>query len=83
MIGLITPWIPNWLPQQFWTGMRFEDMVSAASKWIKVVREKVKPDLVIGLFHSGTDFTYGGLTEATPNNENASLLVATRCPAST
>lgn len=80
VIGLITPWIPNWLPQQFWTGMRFEDMVSAASKWIKVVREKEKPDLVIGLFHSGTDFTYGGLTEATPNNENASLLVATKVP---
>jgi 2',3'-cyclic-nucleotide 2'-phosphodiesterase/3'-nucleotidase len=78
VIGLVTPWIPNWLPQQFWTGMRFEDMVVSAQKWVTVVREKVKPDLVIGLFHSGTDWTYGGLKENTPNNENASQLVATR-----
>jgi 2',3'-cyclic-nucleotide 2'-phosphodiesterase / 3'-nucleotidase len=78
VIGLITPWIPNWLPRQFWTGMRFEDMVVSAQKWVTVVREKVKPDLVIGLFHSGTDFTYGGLTETTPNNENASQLVAAK-----
>ncbi len=78
VIGLITPWIPNWLPQQFWTGMRFEDMVVSAQKWITVVREKVKPDLVIGLFHSGTDWTYGGMKESTPFNENASQLVAQR-----
>lgn len=80
VIGLITPWIPNWLPQQFWTGMTFEDMVTSAAKWVKVVRDKEKPDLVVGLFHSGTDYTYGGLNENTPNNENGSLLVATRVP---
>jgi 2',3'-cyclic-nucleotide 2'-phosphodiesterase/3'-nucleotidase len=80
VIGLITPWIPNWLPPQFWSGMRFEDMVASAAKWVKVVQEKEKPDLVIGLFHSGTDYTYGGATASTPNNENASELVATRVP---
>jgi len=78
IIGLITPWIPNWLPQQFWTGMKFEDMVTTAQKWVTTVREKEKPDLVIGLFHSGVDFTYGGAKADTPNNENAAELVATR-----
>jgi 2',3'-cyclic-nucleotide 2'-phosphodiesterase/3'-nucleotidase len=78
VIGLITPWIPNWLPQQFWTGMQFEDMMKSAQKWIKTVKDKEKPDLVIGLFHSGVDFTYGGATAETPNNENGSELVATR-----
>ena len=78
VIGLITPWIPNWLPSQFWTGMQFEDMVVSAKKWVKVVQEKEKPDLVVGLFHSGVDFTYGGAKADTPNNENASELVATR-----
>ena len=29
VIGMITPWIPNWLPQQFWTGMSFDDMVKS------------------------------------------------------
>jgi 2',3'-cyclic-nucleotide 2'-phosphodiesterase / 3'-nucleotidase len=78
VIGMITPWIPNWLPSQFWTGMTFEDMVTSAQKWITTVKEKEKPDFIIGLFHSGTDYTYGGATEATPGNENASKLVATK-----
>ncbi len=80
VIGLITPWIPNWLPQQFWTGMKFEDMVESAKKWVAVVREKEKPDLIVGLFHSGVDYTYGGLTADTPANENASELVAALVP---
>ena len=58
IIGMITPWIPNWLPSQFWTGMQFEDMVVSAKKWIKVVQEKEHPDFVVGLFHSGVDFTF-------------------------
>ena len=78
VIGLITPWIPNWLPSQFWTGMQFEDMVVSAKKWIKVVQEKEHPDLIVGLFHSGVDFTYGGANANTPNNENAAELVATQ-----
>jgi 2',3'-cyclic-nucleotide 2'-phosphodiesterase/3'-nucleotidase len=78
IIGLITPWIPNWLPSQFWTGMQFEDMVVSAAKWIKIVQEKEHPDLVVGLFHSGVDFTYGGQNANTPANENAAELVATR-----
>lgn len=78
VIGMITPWIPNWLPQQFWTGMKFEDMVKTAQKWIPIVKEREKPDLIVGLFHAGVDFTYGGAKADTPNNENASELVATR-----
>ena len=80
VIGLITPWIPNWLPSQFWTGMQFEDMVASAKKWIKVVQEKENADVVVGLFHSGVDFTYGGANADTPNNENAAELVASRVP---
>ncbi len=80
VIGLVTPWIPNWLPQQFWTGMQFEDMVVSAKKWVATVKEKEKPDLIVGLFHSGVDFTYGGLKADTPSNENAAELVATRVP---
>jgi len=80
VIGMTTPGIPNWLPQQFWSGMTFEDMVESARKWIKIVKEKEKPDLVIGLFHSGVDFTYAGKTADTPRNENAAQLVAERAP---
>ncbi|NMC67481.1 MAG: bifunctional metallophosphatase/5'-nucleotidase [Spirochaetales bacterium] len=78
ILGLITPKIPSWLPSKFWEGMVFEDMVTSAQKWIKIIKEKEKPDLIVGLFHAGVDYTYGGEKADTPNNENASQLVAER-----
>jgi len=59
IIGLTTPAIPNWLNEYLWSGMQFEEMVSSAKKWIKVVKEQEKADIVIGLFHSGKE---GGIT---------------------
>ncbi len=76
VIGLITPAIPNWLPESLWEGMEFEDMIESAQKWIDIVKQKEAPDLIVGLFHSGIDYTYNRQTEDTYRNENASLLVA-------
>ncbi|MBN1243341.1 MAG: bifunctional metallophosphatase/5'-nucleotidase [Spirochaetales bacterium] len=78
ILGLITPKIPEWLPPQFWTGMEFEDMVDSARKWVKIIQDKEKPDVLIGLFHAGVDYTYGGVTADKIANENASQLVAER-----
>jgi 2',3'-cyclic-nucleotide 2'-phosphodiesterase/3'-nucleotidase len=80
ILGMTTPSIPNWLPEKIWAGMVFEDMVETAEKWIKIIKEKEKPDIMIGLFHSGVDYTYGDRTAQTPKNENASQLVAERVP---
>lgn len=76
VLGLVTPKIPNWLPEKIWEGMQFEDMIETSRKWVKIIREKEKPDLLVGLFHSGVDYTYGGVKADTPKNENASQLVA-------
>ncbi len=78
VLGLITPSIPNWLPEKLWPGMYFEDMIDVASYWMKIIKEKEKPDLIVGLFHSGVDATYGGGSVDEKRNENASLLVAER-----
>lgn len=43
-------------------------------------KEKEKPDIIIGLFHSGVDFTYDNQTAETPRNENAAKLVAEQVP---
>jgi 2',3'-cyclic-nucleotide 2'-phosphodiesterase/3'-nucleotidase len=80
LLGLITPAIPNWLPPQIYSGMVFEDMIESARHWVKIIREKEKPDLLIGMFHAGVDYTYGGQNEDTYKNENASLLVAEKVP---
>lgn len=72
VLGLITPAIPAWLPENLREGIEFEDMVISASKWIEIIREKDKPDFIVGLFHSGLDST----TTTGKWRENASMLVA-------
>jgi 2',3'-cyclic-nucleotide 2'-phosphodiesterase/3'-nucleotidase len=80
VLGLITPSIPNWLPENLWSGMYFEDMVESARYWVKTIKDVEKPDLLIGLFHSGLDASYGGANPLLRFNENASLLVAKEVP---
>lgn len=78
VLGMITPAISNWLPRNIWSGMEFQDMIECAQKWAKIIKEKEKPDLMIGLFHSGVEYAYGNQTADTYKNENASKLVAER-----
>ena len=80
VLGLITPAIPKWLPEKIYSEIRFDDMIETAKKWVKIIKEKEKPDLLIGLFHAGVDYSYGGENENTYKNENASKLVAEKVP---
>lgn len=76
VFGLITPAIPQWLPEKIWEGMRFDDMIETAQKWVKKIRETEQPDLLIGLFHAGVNYNYNDENEFTYKNENASKLIA-------
>lgn len=80
VLGMITPAIPNWLPEKIWSGIRFEDMIETAKKWVPVIQQKEKPDLMIGLFHAGVEPGYNGGNPKAPKNENASQLVAEQVP---
>lgn len=80
VLGLITPAIPNWLPENIWEGIQFEDMVESAKKWVDIIQKKENPDLLVGLFHAGFNHTYNNQDEATFKNENASKLVALNIP---
>ena len=76
VLGLLTPAIPAWLPENLWSGLRFDDMIETAARWVPEILEKEKPDVMVGLFHSGHDETTrtGGIME------NASEEVARRVP---
>ena len=80
VLGLITPAVPSWLPEKLWSGIRFDDMIEAAEKWVEIIKEKEKPDLIVGLFHSGVDYTYNDEDAETDKNENAAQLVAEQVP---
>lgn len=75
VLGMVTPRIPEWLPEQIWKGMYFEDMIVSAKKWISII-QKEKPDLIVGLFHAGVDYSYGNQNAQTEKNENPVRLVA-------
>ncbi|MCR5180395.1 MAG: 5'-nucleotidase C-terminal domain-containing protein [Bacteroidaceae bacterium] len=68
-LGLITPAIPNWLPRNLWSGLRFEDMVVAAQKWVPIIQEREQPDLLVGLFHAGVEEEQGIRTDDYCENE--------------
>lgn len=51
-------------------------MEETARKWMKIIREKENPDLVIGIFHAGQD----ALLMGGKYRENASLEVARNVP---
>ena len=76
ILGLITPAIPNWLPHNIWSGMHFNDMIESALYWADYIKKNENPDVLIGLFHSGTNPTYGGADAKAKKNENAAVLVA-------
>lgn len=76
VLGMITPAVPVWLSENLWEGLRFDDMEETARRWMKVIREKERPDLVIGIFHAGQKSHWlGG-----KYRENASLEVACNVP---
>ena len=76
VIGMLTPAIPNWLPEDIWHNLRFDEMVSTAKYWMKYIQDHEKPDIVVGLFHSGKD---GGITTG-DYEEDASLRIAREVP---
>lgn len=76
VLGMITPAIPVWLSENLWQGLRFDDMEDTARKWMKTIREKEKPDLIIGMFHAGQD----ALLMGGKYRENASIDVAWNVP---
>lgn len=80
VLGLTTPGVPMWLPQELWSGMRYMDMVESAKFWVDKIRSEENPDLLIGLFHAGWDFTYGGFSKDAQSNPNAVQLIMESVP---
>lgn len=55
VLGMITPAIPAWLPEELWRNLSFADMQETAEKWLPIIRTKENPDIIVGLFHAGED----------------------------
>lgn len=72
VLGMITPTISHWLAENLWSGLRFDEMVQCARHWVEFIRRNERPDLIVGVFHSGFE---GGITDG-EMCENATRSVA-------
>ncbi|KQX52055.1 2', 3'-cyclic nucleotide 2'-phosphodiesterase [Paenibacillus sp. Root444D2] len=65
ILGLTTPYIPNWENPDHIEGLRFEDALESAKKWVKFLKENEQVDAVVVSYHGGFErhLTTGEPTE--------------------
>jgi 2',3'-cyclic-nucleotide 2'-phosphodiesterase (5'-nucleotidase family) len=78
VLGLTTPGIPNWENAPNYAGLEFHESVSEAKKWVPLLREKEKADVVVIAMHMGIeeDLRSGQTNPAQVPNENAAIAIA-------
>ncbi len=82
VLGLTTPGIPNWENVPNYAGLEFKETISEAKKWVSILREKEKVDLVVIAMHMGIeeDLLTGTLNPSQVPNENAAVAIARQVP---
>jgi 2',3'-cyclic-nucleotide 2'-phosphodiesterase (5'-nucleotidase family) len=82
VLGLTTPGIPNWENRFNYKGVEFRETVSEAKKWVTVLRDTGKCDVVVIAMHMGTeeDLRTGIPSPSQVPNENAALTIARQVP---
>ena len=79
VLGMVTPAIPTWLPEELYSGIEFRDMVETAKFWMPEIL-KQKPDIVVGMFHSGWNTANENYMLDDSLNENGTSAVAWKVP---
>jgi 5''-nucleotidase/2'',3''-cyclic phosphodiesterase and related esterases len=79
VLGLITPQIPENLPEELYSGIEFRDMTESAKLWMPEIL-KQKPDIIVGLFHSGFERGTGNQKNGSHSDEKGTAAVAFNVP---
>jgi 2',3'-cyclic-nucleotide 2'-phosphodiesterase (5'-nucleotidase family) len=80
ILGLTTPLIASWEPTSRVAGLRFEDSVEAAARWVPILRGKERCDLVVVLVHEGFERSLETGEERGGGDENQAYAIATKVP---
>ena len=82
VLGLTTPGIPNWENVPNYEGLEFHETVSEAKKWVAILRDKEKVDVVAIAMHMGIeeDLRTGTTSPSQVANENAAIAIARGVP---
>jgi 2',3'-cyclic-nucleotide 2'-phosphodiesterase/3'-nucleotidase len=82
VLGLTTPGVPNWDNPPNYAGLEFHEPVSEARKWVSILRDKEKVDVVAIAMHMGLgeDLRTGEVTPGQVPHENEAIAVAREVP---
>ncbi|WP_409344687.1 bifunctional metallophosphatase/5'-nucleotidase [Paenibacillus sp. MBLB4367] len=53
LLGLTTPYIPNWENPLHIAGLEFRDAVDTAKEWVPYIKREEKADIVVVAYHGG------------------------------
>lgn len=78
ILGLTTPGVPFWENKENFAGLEFRDPLVEARKWVAVLREKERVDLVVVAMHMGLeeDLRTGEVSPGQVTNENMGVQLA-------
>ncbi|MDF2882549.1 MAG: 2,3-cyclic-nucleotide 2-phosphodiesterase [Clostridiaceae bacterium] len=65
ILGLTTKCIPNWENTSNYNGLKFNDLVEEANKWVPILKNTEKVDIVVATIHSGEE----SATDTIPENQ--------------
>jgi 2',3'-cyclic-nucleotide 2'-phosphodiesterase / 3'-nucleotidase len=82
ILGLTTPGIPNWDNPPNYAGLEFHEPVAEARKWVPILREQEKADVVIVAMHMGLgeDLRTGEVSPGQVPHENEAISIAKEVP---
>jgi len=82
ILGLTTPGVPNWDNPPNYAGLEFHEPVSEARKWVHILRDKEKADVVVITMHMGLseDLRTGEPNPGQVAHENEAISIAKEVP---
>ncbi len=78
ILGLTTPAIPNWENAENYEGLEFREPVAEARKWVAILRQKERVNVVVISMHMGIgeDLATGEVRPGEQPHENEALAIA-------
>jgi 2',3'-cyclic-nucleotide 2'-phosphodiesterase / 3'-nucleotidase len=82
ILGLTTPGIPNWDNPPNYAGLEFHEPVVEARKWVTILRDQEKVDVVVITMHMGLeeDLGTGEMSPGQVPHENEAIAIAKEVP---
>ena len=82
ILGLTTPGVPNWDNPPNYAGLEFHEPVAEARKWVPILRDQEKADVVVIAMHMGLeeDLRTGVVSPGQVPHENQAIAIAKEVP---